>query len=120
MYYKDTLTYEERLAQSTRILQQYPDRIPIIIEKYASSNANNLDELDKKKYLVPKDLTFGELIHVLRKRLRLNKEEGLFFFINDTMIPTSLAINEIYKQHKDEDLYLYILYDKENIFGHYK
>ena len=74
--------------------------------------------MDKKKYLAPYDITMGQFSVVIRKRLELNKEEALFFFINDTVIPPqNVMMNQIYKEHKDKDGFLYITVQKESTFG---
>ena len=114
MYKKDN-TFEERIAESTKILNKYPDKIPIIIEK--SINDNLLDTIDRNKYLVPKDLTVGQIIHIIRKRLKLNPTIGIFIFCNNALIPTSNNIFNVYNNYKDEDLFLYFTYSGENTFG---
>jgi GABA(A) receptor-associated protein len=49
-----------------RVRSKYPDRIPVICEKAAKSN---VPDIDKKKYLVPSDLTVGQFVLVVRKVL---------------------------------------------------
>lgn len=110
-----TYTFEERTIESSRVLQKYPDRIPIICEK--NSRANDCPEIDKKKYLVPHDLTMGQFMYVIRKRLKLQSEEAIFLFINGTIPSSSSLVGNIYAQYKDKDGFLYITYAKENTFG---
>ena len=45
---------EKRKAEAEKIRQKYDDRIPVIVER--AKNADIAD-IDKKKYLVPGDLT---------------------------------------------------------------
>lgn len=113
--FKRQHTYEERLEESRRVLNKYPDRKPIICEK--SKKAGNLPDIDKKKYLVPDDLTLGQFIFVVRQRLKLKAEEGLFLFINNKFMPVTSMIGQIYSQERDADGFLYIEYAKENVFG---
>ncbi len=47
-----------------RIRSKYPDRIPIICEKDEKSN---VPVIDKKKFLVPGDLTVAGFLLVIRK-----------------------------------------------------
>ena len=108
-------TFEERISESSRVVQKYPDRIPIICEK--NSKANDCPEIDKKKYLVPFDLTIGQFMYVIRKRLKLQSEAAIFLFINGTIPPSSSLVGHIYEQHKNKDGFLYITYAKENTFG---
>ncbi len=110
------ITFQKRLEESKKILAKHPNRIPIIIEK--SETCKTIEDIDKKKFLVPHDLTLGQLMYVVRKRLKtVSAETGLFFFINDTMQPASALLTQIYNNHKHDDGFLYILYSSENTFG---
>lgn len=111
--FKDEFSYENRLTESSRIMSKYHDRIPVIIEKGPNTNI----AIDKRKYLVPKDLTIGQLIHVIRKRIKLKPEKALFLFINNMIPPTSTLMHVIYEEHKSDDNFLYIRYCFENTFG---
>jgi hypothetical protein len=66
---------EERTAEGRKMLAKYPDRIPVIVERTAKHSG---PVLDKEKYLIPFDLTFQQFAHVLRKRMKLNREQPLF------------------------------------------
>lgn len=113
--FKYEVSFQDRLAESTRILAKYPDRKPIICEK--ASNQIDLPSIDKKKYLVPNDLTIGQFLYVIRKRMRLNPNQSLCLFINYKMISSSELLGQVYYQEKDSDGFLYIQYSKENVFG---
>jgi GABA(A) receptor-associated protein len=96
-----------------RILEKYPDRVPIIVK-----TVFKLPPLDKHKYLVPRDLTVGQFIHVLKRRIELGSEKALFIFVDGGILPpTSSIISEIYDKHKDENLFLYMEIALENTFG---
>ncbi len=113
--YKKEYSFDERLHQTKNILEKYPDRVPVICEKNFTSK-HTLD-IDKRKYLVPFDLTVGQFMYVIRKRLHLPAEYGLYFFIGGFIPPSSVIISEIYEKYKEEDGYLYIIYSMENTFG---
>jgi GABA(A) receptor-associated protein len=100
--------------EAMRIMKKYPDRRPILVEKDPRSKIANID---KKKYLVPMDLTVGQFMYVIRKRVKLKPEEALFLFTNDVIPPTSAMISDVYEQHKSEDLFLRIIYATESVFG---
>ena len=112
--YKNEHTFEERHAEALKIRTKYPDRIPIIVERTGRTDIN---EIDKKKYLVPSDLTMGQFQYVIRKRIKLNPEKALFIFINNVLPATSMNISSIYEENKDEDQFLYVQYAGENTFG---
>lgn len=114
MSFKKTNTLEKRMAESKKILDKYPDRIPIIVEK---GDGKNLPEIDKKKYLVPSDLTMGQFLYVIRKRIKLEPTKGLYIFIDNILPATSQTVGNIYNEKKDPDGFLYIVYQSENTFG---
>jgi len=105
---------EKRQSESARIRDKYPDRIPVIVEK---AGKTDVPEIDKKKYLVPADLTVGQFIYVVRKRIKLSPEKAIFVFVKDTLPPTASLMSAIYEENKDEDGFLYMTYSGENTFG---
>jgi GABA(A) receptor-associated protein len=112
--YKKEKSFEERLQESTKIMEKYPDKIPIIVSKCSKSHLNNID---KNKYLVSNDMTLSQFIYTIRKRIKLEASEALFFFIDNTVPKNSAPIGELYNLHKDKDGFLYITYNSENTFG---
>jgi GABA(A) receptor-associated protein len=106
----------KRKAESTKIREKYPDRIPIICEKDPKSK---IKEVDKTKYLVPNDLTVSQFSFIIRKRLEMNKESALFLLVaGKHSITGDLSISEIYEKYKDpEDGFLYIAYASELTWG---
>ena len=113
--YKNQFDLEHRTDESRRIREKYPTRIPVIVEiKDASID---IPDIDKKKFLVPNDLTVGQFIFVVRKRIQLSPEKALFCFIDDTIPSTNSLMSQLYTDHKDEDGFLYISYTGENTFG---
>ena len=107
-------TTEKRQAEAARIAQRFKDRVPVICEKVENSD---IPEIDKRKYLVPVDLTVGQFVYVIRKRIKLPSEKAIFIFVNDILPPTAALISTIYEEHKDDDGFLYVLYSGENTFG---
>mmetsp|Transcript_20560 Transcript_20560/g.68927 ORF Transcript_20560/g.68927 Transcript_20560/m.68927 type:complete len:137 (-) Transcript_20560:1064-1474(-) len=94
------LRSERRKAEASRMREKYPDRIPVIVEKAAGGD---LPDIDKKKYLVPTDLTVGQFVHVIRKRIKLAPEKAIFIFVNNVLPPTAALMSTIYEEQKDED-----------------
>lgn len=56
-----------------------------------------IGDLDKKKYLVPSDLTVGQFYFLIRKRIHLRPEDALFFFVNNVIPPTSATMGSLYQ-----------------------
>ena len=107
------------------------------------ADRSDIPDIDKKKYLVPADLTVGQFVYVIRKRIKLSPEKAIFIFINNVLPPTGTAckmmssycmllsnlqmvcvyicsaalMSNIYEEQKDVDGFLYITYSGENTFG---
>ena len=120
--YKEEHPLSKRRADGDKVRIRYPDRVPgkdfdsflelpfflVIVEKSPKARVN---DVDKKKYLVPADLTVGQFIYIIRyskinliflicifrKRIELRPEEALFFFVNGTIPATSNTMGEVFK-----------------------
>jgi GABA(A) receptor-associated protein len=114
--FKNKYNFEDRFIESSRIMFIYPDRLPIICERSISA-PSDCPDIDKKKYLIPNDLTVGQFIYVIRQRLQLHPEKAIFLLINGIIPTTSQHMNAIYNLYKDDDGFLYISYTFENTFG---
>tara|TARA_Y100001970_G_C14057896_1_gene762594 strand:+ start:419 stop:802 length:384 start_codon:yes stop_codon:yes gene_type:complete len=115
--FKDRYTLKKRNEESMRILNKYPDRCPIIVERVATEKT--LPQIDRNKYLVPNSITFGQFIFIVRKRIRMDANDSIFLFIgDDNLVPISKTIAEVYEEMKDkEDGFLYCKYASESTFG---
>ncbi|KAL3738859.1 hypothetical protein ACJRO7_020263 [Eucalyptus globulus] len=69
------------------------------------------------RYLVPADLTVGQFVYVIRKRIKLSAEKAIFIFVDNVLPPTGAIMSAIYDEKKDEDGFLYVTYSGENTFG---
>jgi len=112
--FKEEHPLEKRQSEAARIREKYPERVPVIVEKAEKSD---IPEIDKKKYLVPADLTVGQFVYVIRKRIKLSPEKAIFIFVKNVLPPTAALMSSIYQDHKDDDGFLYITYSGENTFG---
>merc|ERR1711939_632699 len=94
--FKDEHTWEKRVEEADKIRKKHPDRIPVICEK---AEGSDIPEIDRKKYLVPQELTVGQ-------------------FVDGHLPSTGAALmSQMYKDYKDQDGFLYITYSGENTFG---
>merc|ERR1712151_546650 len=112
--FKEENAFEKRCQEATRIRKKYPDRIPVICEK---AEGSDIPDIDKKKYLVPADLTVGQFVYVIRKRIKLTPEKAIFIFVNDVLPSTAALMSKICDDYKDADGFLYVTYSGENTFG---
>ena len=92
--YKEEHPFEKRRSEGEKIRRKYPDRVPVIVEKAPKAR---IGDLDKKKYLVPSDLTVGQFYFLIRKRISLRPEDALFFFVNNVIPPTSATMGSLYQ-----------------------
>ena len=114
--FKSTYSVEDRHEEATRIIKKYPDRIPVICERLSNAGSD-CPYIDKNKYLVPGDLSIGQFMYVIRRRMNLPADKAIFLFINGTIPASFQSLYSIYDIHKDQDKFLYILYAFENTFG---
>ena len=61
---------------------------------------SDIATIDKKKYLVPADLTVGQFVYVIRKRIKLSPEKAIFIFVDEVLPPTAALMSSIYEEHK--------------------
>ena len=113
--YKENNDFDKRFKESENIKKKYPTRIPVIVERF--KKCKNIEEIDKNKFLVPDDLTLGQFIFVIRKRLKLTPEKAIFIFVNNKMVPSHTLMKKVYENEKEEDNFLYMCYSGENTFG---
>ena len=111
--FKRIYSPEKRKAEGDRIITKFPDKIPIIVEQ-----EKNLEQLlDKRKYLVPNDMTVGQLMYVIRKRMKLTADKAIYMFIGGKLFSSNKILLEVYRKHKDEDNFLYATIGAEATFG---
>jgi GABA(A) receptor-associated protein len=96
-----------------KILSKYPDRIPVIITK----GNKEAPDIDRRKYLVPKDITISTFIFVIRQRIKLKPDEALFVMVNNTLVNQSEIMSSVYKKYKSDNGSLNLSYSTESTFG---
>lgn len=111
--FQNKFTHEEREKECKRMQTKFPNRYCVVLER---ANSNTPD-IDKHKYLVPKDMTMNMFYQIVRKRIELAEEQSILFFVNNSIPMMTSLVSEIYKQHKHKDGFLYIKYAQENTFG---
>jgi len=113
--FKVQYSFDKRKEEAQRILEKHPNKIPIIVEK--ADNSDGL-EIDKTKWLISEEITVGQLLLTIRRRIKLDPSETIFIYVNNTYIPSNQeTIGQVYNKHKEADLYLYITYSKEVAYG---
>ena len=116
MGFKEDFSFSTRKNESDKIKKKYPERYPVIIE--LQPGQEKILDLDKRKFLVPNNLTFGQLLHVIKSRIKnFNSPMALFLFINNILPQPSQQVGEIYNQYAEDCGFLYISVATENTFG---
>ncbi|XP_029282760.1 gamma-aminobutyric acid receptor-associated protein-like 2 isoform X1 [Cottoperca gobio] len=80
--FKEDHSLEHRCIESAKIRNKYPDRVPVIVEKVSGSQ---IVDIDKRKYLVPSDITVAQFMWIIRKRIQLPSEKAIFLFVDKTV-----------------------------------
>ena len=102
---------EERANFAKSVLKKYAGRFPLIVE------STNKDLPPVHKFIIPDDLTVGNLLIVLRKRIKLEPSEAIYIFFKNNIVNSSTLLTDVYTKYKDDDGILYANYSKENTFG---
>ena len=104
--------FEERLAESIKMREMYPDKIPVILDLNPS-----FKYVTKYKFLIPSNLSVAHLLNSIRTIIKLEKEKALFIFINETMPPVTQIISNLYNAYSNPDGFLYVSVALESVFG---
>lgn len=116
------LPFKERKCLATRkrevvgMRSKFPSKLPVIVERYRKETF--LPLLDKTKFLVPKDMSVGQFMAILRNRMPLGHAHAFYFLLDGRTLPTvSMSMAEVYMAHRDEDGFLYLTYASQEVFG---
>ena len=116
MTFQQSFDFASRSSESMRICTKFPGRVPVIVERSRSSPS--LPPIDKPKFLAPNEMTVGQFMFVVKRRLKLSSEQAMYLLANDaTLISTSSLMREVFERHRDDDGFLYVTYSIENTFG---
>ena len=101
-------TLEERLEDSEGMLKRYPGRCCIYVEKIES--CKSLEELPKKRFLIPDNIQVDQFMYIVRKRLSLKKgyrlNNSTFGALTDPMVDgLQNPYSEGYDDNKAIDLF---------------
>ncbi|CAE7551262.1 ATG8 [Symbiodinium natans] len=120
---KESIPFEKRAAEATRILAKYPDRIPVICEKAPTCT---LPEIQKKKFLVPSSMLCWEFKGIVLNNIHkvqqtaggaMSSQEVIYLLADNKATKTGAPLAEIYENHKSDDGFLYMTYTAENTLG---
>ena len=93
---------------------KYPDRIPVYVNRKEKSD---VPDIIKHKYLVPKEMTLGNFVYILRKNIKLTSDKAIFVFIDNKIPSVSESMDTLYNENAAEDGFMYVIYSGESTFG---
>ena len=73
--------------------------------------------LPNERLLLPDNLTASQLVHTIRKRIKMQPDKGIFVFCNGTIVTGMTTARQMLDQHGDEDGVLRVHYATESVFG---
>ncbi|XP_075904894.1 microtubule-associated protein 1 light chain 3 gamma isoform X2 [Nelusetta ayraudi] len=115
--FKQRKSFATRKQEVVGIRTKFPNKIPVIIERYEREKF--LPPLDKTKFLVPHELTMTQFITIIRNRMALLPSQAFYLLINNSGLASmSLTMAQVYKDHQDDDGFLYMTYASQEMFGH--
>jgi GABA(A) receptor-associated protein len=115
--YINSFSFEDRIKRSSSLLQKYPDKIPVILEK--STNDKYLPKMNKTKLLVADTMTISAVLKLIKTNLNINESTSIYIIVPDKniMLSGAQSITSIYQEYKNKDGFLYLEYCTENVFG---
>lgn len=114
--FKQRKPFETRRLEVENIRRKFPTKVPVVVERY--SREANLPIMDKTKFLVPQELTIMNFAIIIKNRLGIPSNRAFYFVVNNqSMASTSKTVAEIYREHKEEDGFLYMTYASQEMFG---
>ena len=77
-----------------------------------------------ERHFIPiqkREYTIDQFIHSLRKRLELESYDALFLLANckkeKAALVGSMTFGDVYEKYKDDDVFLYLIYANEKVWG---
>ncbi len=64
-----------------------------------------------------KGKTLAEITFVIRNLLNISKYQSVFIFSNNTIVCSTMRIEDLYEKNKDINGILTLYYSAENVFG---
>jgi GABA(A) receptor-associated protein len=99
-----------------RLCARFPHKVFVLLDR-AEPGGKDLPLIDKRKYIVPKDITVGQFMFILRKRLNLPPEKAVFLFVRNALPTTAQTMSQLNTDYADSDGFLRMVYTGEAVFG---
>ncbi|XP_005988872.1 microtubule-associated proteins 1A/1B light chain 3C [Latimeria chalumnae] len=114
--FKQRKCFATRKDEVTNIKSKFPNKLPVIIERYSKEKV--LPLLPKTKFLAPPELSLCQFVTIIRNRMAIESNQAFYLLVNNrTLCGMSLTLAEIYAHNQDEDGFLYMTYASQEMFG---
>lgn len=98
--------------------ERFPGRVFVLLDRAAANQGGrDMPMIDKHKFIIPNDMTVGQFMFIVRKRLSLPPEKAMFLFVKNTLPTTGQMMSEVHRAHADPDGFLRMVYTGEAVFG---
>ncbi|KAL7722940.1 Autophagy-related protein [Entamoeba marina] len=119
--YRRKVSFEERKAVSSQLMERKPNYVPFIVESEESSNAVMLK---KERFFVNKNTQIADFISILLESYIISPDIQLEHVFLKVQTPSGSinprpddALGDLYDMYKEEDGFLYVTVYKERTFG---
>ncbi|XP_067831761.1 microtubule-associated proteins 1A/1B light chain 3C-like [Heptranchias perlo] len=114
--FKERRSLALRQSEVANIRSKFPNKLPVIVERYMRERS--LPQLDKSKYLVPRELSLCQFMIIIRNRMSLTSSQAFYLMVNNrSLASVSLTMAEIHAEFKEDDGFLYMTYASQEMFG---
>lgn len=102
--FKQTHEFCTRILEACRLRRDYPEEIPLICE--VTTGINEPSGLACLR--VSKAYSIGDFMNDVKKRVNDPDNQLINVYFSGILLDKSIMIAQLYDQHKDEDLFLYL------------
>ncbi|XP_050780819.1 microtubule-associated proteins 1A/1B light chain 3C-like [Gopherus flavomarginatus] len=114
--FKQRKSLASRMREAAEIRAKYTTKIPVVVERYRKEK--QLPLLDRTKFLVSQNSFMSQFVITLRTRMSLTATQAFYLLVNNKNLPSmGMTMGEVYRDHKDEDGFLYVTYASQETFG---
>ena len=103
---------DDRKARSHSYILENPTKVPVVL----INNHKGID-LEKYKYLLPREFSVKKLVSMVKKVNACRPEEALYFYANGKIVRYDWIIGDAYDLYKHEDGFLYLKMTNMPTFG---
>ena len=103
-------TFFEFDSEKQKQILKFRKKIPVEIsfEEFRNSfsffSKGNKKIKDNEKKLCPPEITINQLIYLYRNKMKLDKKEAIYMFVNGkTSVTGELTLSEVYDKYKNDD-----------------